>query len=65
MNHLTRRGALRSGTSATGLVDPAVGDDLEAFEPTGEALHFTADGYVFAPFRLGNREPYHLCRRRR
>ncbi|SDD74440.1 beta-L-arabinofuranosidase domain-containing protein [Glycomyces harbinensis] len=50
---------------ATGLVDLAVGDDLEAFEPTGEPLHFTADGYTFAPFHLGNREPYHLYWRRR
>jgi DUF1680 family protein len=51
---------------ATGLIDLAVGDDLEsAFEPTGEPLHFTADGYTFAPLHLGNRDPYHLYWRRR
>jgi DUF1680 family protein len=50
---------------ATGLIDLAVGDGLEAFEPADEPLHFTADGYTFAPFHLGNREPYHLYWRRR
>ncbi|MFC3495570.1 beta-L-arabinofuranosidase domain-containing protein [Glycomyces rhizosphaerae] len=50
---------------ATGLIDVAVGDDLSAFEPTDEPLHFTADGYTFAPFHLGNRAPYHLYWRRR
>ncbi|MDA1360357.1 glycoside hydrolase family 127 protein [Glycomyces luteolus] len=50
---------------ATGLIDLAVGDDLSAFEPTGEPLHFTAGGYTFAPFHLGNRDPYHLYWRRR
>jgi DUF1680 family protein len=51
---------------ATGLIDIAVGDDLEAaFEPAGEPLHFTADGYTFAPLHLGSRDPYHLYWRRR
>ncbi|MDR7340657.1 beta-L-arabinofuranosidase domain-containing protein [Glycomyces lechevalierae] len=50
---------------ATGLVDLAVGEDLSAFEPTGEPLEFKADGYTFAPFHLGNGEPYHLYWRRR
>jgi DUF1680 family protein len=50
---------------ATGLVAIAVGDDLSAFEPADEPLHFTADGYTFAPFHLGDRDPYHLYWRRR
>ncbi|THV22892.1 hypothetical protein E9998_23535 [Glycomyces paridis] len=51
---------------ATGLVDLAVGEDLEAaFEPTGEPLCFTADGYAFAPLHLGDEDPYHLYWRRR
>ncbi len=51
---------------ATGLIDLAVGDDLaSAFEPTGDPLHFTADGYTFAPLHLGNGDPYHLYWRRR
>jgi uncharacterized protein len=50
---------------ATGLIDLAVGPDLSAFEPTGEPLEFKADGYTFAPFHLGNGEPYHLYWRRR
>jgi DUF1680 family protein len=50
---------------ATGLIDIAVGDDLDAaFEPTGEPLHFTADGYTFAPLHLGDEDPYHLYWRR-
>jgi len=49
---------------ATGLIDLSVGEDLEAFEPTGEPLQFTADGYTFAPLHLGNGDPYHLYWRR-
>ncbi|WP_335988738.1 beta-L-arabinofuranosidase domain-containing protein [Glycomyces sp. MUSA5-2] len=50
---------------ATGLISIAVGDDLdEAFEPAGDPLHFTADGYTFAPLHLGDEDPYHLYWRR-
>ncbi|WP_211253242.1 glycoside hydrolase family 127 protein, partial [Glycomyces tenuis] len=50
----------------TGLIDLAVGEDLEAaFEPGEEPLHFTADGRTFAPFHIANGEPYHLYWRRR
>ncbi|WP_051393231.1 beta-L-arabinofuranosidase domain-containing protein [Glycomyces arizonensis] len=50
----------------TGLIDLAVGENPEeVFEPGEEPLHFTAEGYTFAPFHIANRDPYHLYWRRR
>ncbi|THV36987.1 hypothetical protein FAB82_20725 [Glycomyces buryatensis] len=50
----------------SGLIDLSIGDDLEAaFEPADEPLHFTADGYTFAPLHLADDAPYHLYWRRR